>query len=79
MRTLVRLFLLLLPLVLLALVLFFEAIVSSAGSDSCNGCDSTPGWVGPGSIVLGVGILCWLASAVWLAVRRVRRQAGRRR
>jgi hypothetical protein len=71
-RTFIRLFLLLVPLVLLAIVLFFEGIVSSAGSDSCGGCDSTPGWVGPGWIVLGVGLVGWLAYALWVAVSRVR-------
>jgi hypothetical protein len=49
---------------------FFAQIASIGGSDSCNGCDTTPSWVNPTYVGAGIALGLWVAALLIVLVRR---------
>lgn len=45
------------------------SITSIGGSDSCGGCDTTPGWASVGMVVFGAALVLWLVYAAVLIAR----------
>ena len=64
-----RMLLLLVPILLLLGISFIAEIGSAGASDSCGGCDTSPGWADAGLVAGEILLLLWLIWALILLLR----------